>query len=264
MNLARIIVWPVLLISTWISLLPSEYTFLDSTRQKAQARLRIFEQSLASAQTQVQKLSHAPQTDSARRQLAQLQQHKAAASKKRNTAVTSADDTETPFAACQDMFTLSSAAFSDRGAIPIRYYQDVSHGCSGANLSIPLSWSNVPAGTQTFALVSYDSDVGFAHWGIYNIPATSTSLPEGVPALQRLPDGSRQTRNGFRTFGYGGPCPPHGSGVHHYSFVLYALRKSLSTTILEGDSADAYVLLQVLRDSDAILCAAGLTGTASR
>ena len=33
----------------------------------------------------------------------------------------------------------------------------------------------------------------------------------------------RQAVNDFRKVGYGGPCPPHGHGPHHYHFRLLAL-----------------------------------------
>jgi phosphatidylethanolamine-binding protein (PEBP) family uncharacterized protein len=33
----------------------------------------------------------------------------------------------------------------------------------------------------------------------------------------------KQAVNDFRKVGYGGPCPPHGHGPHHYHFRLLAL-----------------------------------------
>jgi Raf kinase inhibitor-like YbhB/YbcL family protein len=97
----------------------------------------------------------------------------------------------------------------------------------------------VPEGTQSLALVVDDPDSqppGFAHWVLYNLPPTSTGLPEGVPAERTLPDGSLQGQNDFALFaeegqthpggapicrvGYDGPCPP---SAHRYVFRLYAL-----------------------------------------
>jgi len=111
--------------------------------------------------------------------------------------------------------------------------------CPGENVSPPLSWSNVPPGTESFALTLYDhitrcetcgkrSPEGrlWGHWGIYSIPAEVTRLPEGLPAESVLPDGSVQVMNGFNEVGYGGPCPPPGH-VHFYVFTLYALDTQL-------------------------------------
>jgi len=61
----------------------------------------------------------------------------------------------------------------------------------------------------------------FVHWVLYGLPATTRSLPEGVPTTEELSDGSKQGRNGAGRTGYTGPCPP--GGTHHYHFKLYAL-----------------------------------------
>jgi hypothetical protein len=53
---------------------------------------------------------------------------------------------------------LNSMAFAGNAKIPTRYT------CDGANLSPPLSWSGVPAGTQSFALVCADPDVPAGTW----------------------------------------------------------------------------------------------------
>jgi len=126
---------------------------------------------------------------------------------------------------------MSSAAFEPGGEIPVQ------HSCQGANLSPPLEWSGVPEGAQSLALLVDDPDSqppGFVHWVIYNIPATTSDLPEGVPAESSLPDGALQGKNDFANYpagtfpggsainqiGYDGPCPP---AAHRYVFTLYAL-----------------------------------------
>jgi len=115
-------------------------------------------------------------------------------------------------------FQLSSSAFAQGQPIPPQYT------CRGKDVSPPLNWSDAPAGTQSFALICDDPDApagDWVHWLIYNLPAATHSLPEGVPTDGQLPDGSRQGLNGWGQTGYRGPCPP--SGTHRYFFKLYAL-----------------------------------------
>src|ERR1700741_5072679 len=103
-------------------------------------------------------------------------------------------------------FVLKTTAFAERGAIPQKYT------CDGADLSPQLTWSDPPAGTQSLALIVDDPDapVGtWTHWIIWNIPPEKM-LPEGVPKVDALDDGTRQGKNDFKRIGYGGPCPPAG------------------------------------------------------
>jgi Raf kinase inhibitor-like YbhB/YbcL family protein len=122
-------------------------------------------------------------------------------------------------------FSLSSPDFKNNGAIPDKYTFN-NMGCTGQNLSPALEWKNAPAGTKSFALMVHDPDAptgsGWWHWVLYNIPASTTSLPEG--AGKSLPAGAAEGSTDFGTTGYGGPCPPPGSGKHHYNFTLYALK----------------------------------------
>jgi hypothetical protein len=116
-------------------------------------------------------------------------------------------------------FTLTSPAFTDGGAIPAR------HSCMGADLSPPLEWSGAPEGTSAYALVVHDPDArDFVHWVVADIPAHAGGLPEGVPASG--PGAPPQGLNDFGRPGWAGPCPPPGSGDHHYVFTLHALRRA--------------------------------------
>lgn len=120
-------------------------------------------------------------------------------------------------------FALSTTAFADGGAIPIRYT------CDAADLSPALSWKDVPQGTRTLALIADDPDAPagtWTHWILWNIPPQASILPEGVPPVETLDNGARQGRNDFRRLGYGGPCPPPGK-PHRYFFKLYALNARL-------------------------------------
>jgi Raf kinase inhibitor-like YbhB/YbcL family protein len=123
-------------------------------------------------------------------------------------------------------FTLTSSAFKNNGAIPEKYSFNAM-GCTGQNVSPPLEWKNLPAGTKSLALMVHDPDAptgsGWWHWVVYNIPADATSLPEGATAAT-LPKGAMQGNTDFGKAGWGGPCPPPGSGKHHYNFTLFALK----------------------------------------
>jgi Raf kinase inhibitor-like YbhB/YbcL family protein len=111
-------------------------------------------------------------------------------------------------------FVLTSPAFANGGAIPVRFTGD------DMNLSPPLSWDGAPAETRSYVLVVEDPDapVGiFGHWGIANL--TATALEEGVG----IADTGDQARNGFGHLRYDGPAPPRKHGAHHYHFRLAAL-----------------------------------------
>jgi Raf kinase inhibitor-like YbhB/YbcL family protein len=114
---------------------------------------------------------------------------------------------------------LVSTAFTEGGLIPNRFT------CMGEDLSPPLSWSGVPAGTHTLALLCEDPDASagiWVHWMLFNLPPDTSELHEGVPTSPNLQDGARQGMNSGHTIGYHGPCPPHGQS-HRYIFRLYAL-----------------------------------------
>jgi hypothetical protein len=121
---------------------------------------------------------------------------------------------------------LTSSSFPANGAIPAK------HTCEGNDVSPALSWSGVPAGTQSLVLIVDDPDapdpaaprMTWVHWVLYNIPAQTPGLPEGVPP-SALPAGTRQGHNDWKRTGYGGPCPP--IGRHRYFHKLYALDTQL-------------------------------------
>ncbi len=122
--------------------------------------------------------------------------------------------------------TLTSSAFSHNGEIPTRYT------CEGDDISPALSWTDVPAGTESLALIVDDPDapdpsaprMTWVHWVLYNIPANAGGLAEAV-AAQDLPGGTKEGLNDWKRTGYGGPCPP--IGRHRYFHKLYALDVTL-------------------------------------
>lgn len=118
-------------------------------------------------------------------------------------------------------FRIKSSAFSDQGTIPVKYT------CNDQDISPPLSFSGIPAQTQSMVLICDDPDAGetFVHWIMFDIPATTTSLAENVPKTETLSSGAKHGYNDFGNFYYGGPCPP--SGIHRYYFKAYALDTTL-------------------------------------
>jgi Raf kinase inhibitor-like YbhB/YbcL family protein len=150
-------------------------------------------------------------------------------------------------------FEITSPAFKNGEPIPTDY------SCDGRDMSPALTWSEPPAGTQSFALIMDDPDAPsgtWVHWVMFNIPASARGLPENIPTDPQLSDGSLQGRTSAGRSGYHGPCPP--SGIHRYFFKLYALDTILSLPA----SANKEKVLAAMESH--ILANAELMGTFSR
>src|SRR5262249_8463899 len=124
--------------------------------------------------------------------------------------------------------TLTISGFPDGGQIPVKFSQAAPGVAAGEGTSPAMNWANVPAGTQSFFLHMHDMDIARskttddqAHWVVWNIPATTTSLAAGVPDGSPLPDGSYQISAAGTM--YRGPGAPASAPLHHYVFELYAL-----------------------------------------
>jgi hypothetical protein len=120
------------------------------------------------------------------------------------------------------IMSLTSPAFVDGGDIPARHAQ------AGRDVSPPLRWSGVPDSTRSFVLLVHDADAAIGdgtddtlHWLVWNIPATATGLPEGVPRVPQDANGMRQISASGPY--YRGPAAPASGPRHHYVFELYAL-----------------------------------------
>jgi|GEM_PF-311013 len=115
-------------------------------------------------------------------------------------------------------FRLLSPAFSDESPMP-----DL-HTCHGDESSPPLTWTDPPNETQSFALIMEDLDTpigNITHWVLFNIPVERRGLEAALPAEPSPSGGIVQGRNGMRRNRYLGPCPPWGD--HRYVFHLFAL-----------------------------------------
>jgi Raf kinase inhibitor-like YbhB/YbcL family protein len=142
---------------------------------------------------------------------------------------------------------LSSTAFMDGTMLPEKYScvpaMGAGRGMAGMDASKmtspPLAWVNPPKGTESFVLLLHDPDAharkevdDITHWLIFNIPADTTSLPEGVKADSTV---GVQANNIAGQPQYFGPCAPPGP-PHHYTFELYALDTKLD--LAKGASRD--------------------------
>ena len=140
------------------------------------------------------------------------------------------------------VLTLQVVAFADGGPIPARYT------CNGENASPALTWSGVPVEANSLALIAYDADagpdlgagtdLGFVHWLVYDLTATTRGLPADATGDAQALAGALESQNDFhasagaafpggaliRGTGYDGPCPPE---EHTYVFRLMALDELL-------------------------------------
>jgi Raf kinase inhibitor-like YbhB/YbcL family protein len=124
-----------------------------------------------------------------------------------------------------DPFTLTSTTFKDGTMMPRKVANSLSNNpnCVGQNVSPQLSWSGVPDGTKSFAILMEDPEgrggAGVHHWVAYGISPSVTSFAEGE--LSKPSDkyvGGKSTQGvGY----YSGPCTPPGT-PHHYTFVVIA------------------------------------------
>lgn len=133
-----------------------------------------------------------------------------------------------------ETITVTSSAFEHHGMVPLV------NSAYGDNTSIDLSWSNLPAGTVQLALICDDPivvEIGmmpapFVHWVAYNIPASASGLPAGLPSDEEVMgvsglNGMINGLNGTRRPGYFGPRPPDNGQLHAYHFRVYALDADL-------------------------------------
>lgn len=143
---------------------------------------------------------------------------------------------------------LRTDAFEDGARMPGKYTGLL----PPSGVSPALTWSNVPPGTQSFVLLMHDVEeapnrspkMDATHWLLWNIPAISSGLPEGVPEGAELADGTRQVSQ--HSNGYRGPGPNPGAN-HHYVFELFALDVKLD--IPAGTAAEVVKTRTALFDA---------------
>jgi Raf kinase inhibitor-like YbhB/YbcL family protein len=137
--------------------------------------------------------------------------------------------------------TMTVDGFPDGGQVPVKYSQAAPGVATGEGLSPAITWTNAPAGTQSFVLNMHDMEVARnkttddqAHWVVWNLPASATGLPEGVPKGAQLSNGAYQISATGQM--YRGPGAPANGPPHHYMFEVFALDTKLDVQ----PAADAF------------------------
>jgi Raf kinase inhibitor-like YbhB/YbcL family protein len=125
-----------------------------------------------------------------------------------------------------NVFSITSSAFKDGSMLEKKNAGNnpKNPNCIGENVSPPLTFSNPPAGTRSYALLMVDPEgrqgLGVVHWVAYGIPVGVTGFSEG-----EVSQASDKYVGGKSTQGLGyyfGPCTPPATGMHHYTFTLIA------------------------------------------
>jgi Raf kinase inhibitor-like YbhB/YbcL family protein len=136
-----------------------------------------------------------------------------------------------------EVMTLTSTAWPDGGAIPAKFTQ------AGEEASPAFTWSKAPEGVVSFVLLAHDVDAAVGdgtgdvlHWLLWNVPATSTGVPEGVARMSELPDGTRQISQTGPY--YRGPGAMAAGATHHYVFELFALDTQIEVPAVGASPAD--------------------------
>ncbi|MEP3279553.1 MAG: YbhB/YbcL family Raf kinase inhibitor-like protein [Stappiaceae bacterium] len=143
----------------------------------------------------------------------------------------------------QDGFTLSSPEIEDGGALPVelKCMRD-----GGDGVSPPLSWSAVPVGTQSLAVIMHHyprgtvegQDAPSQYWLLWNIPADALRIERGNP----LSIGDEGADKDQRRTGYTPPCSPPGA-QHAYTITLHALNAPLDSLPQNDDMTVDWVMM---------------------
>lgn len=125
-------------------------------------------------------------------------------------------------------FVLSIPDSTENATFPTKRVAPGPKCGGGDDLSPPLAWRGIPAGTKSFAVMMTDPDgrngLGVVHWIHYGLPAALDSLPEGAgSATAAAVTPGVGGKNSPGTTLYHGPCPPAGEVAHHYVIQIFAL-----------------------------------------
>ena len=164
---------------------------------------------------------------------------------------------------------MSSTEFNDTKRIPRKY------SCTNEDISVPVTWGEVPEGTVSLALLMESNQHPgplWTHWLLWGIPPDAVGLPEALPNTPEVPSigpKARQGTNGDDKVGWSGPCKeplllkfasakPTDRLTSDYFFRLYALDSDISL----GSDATKAAFLQAIDGH--ILAAGELVGQQQR
>lgn len=146
---------------------------------------------------------------------------------KSNSAVATRNVTASP-----TNLTINSTSYANGGTIPLHI---AGNSVGGSNISPQLNISDVPSGTQRFAVIMDDETgpclTGISacrHWGVFNLPVAKTAIAEGENLL--LQSGVVYGSNyligpgGVAGIGYAGPA----TSQHTYKLTVYALTNDVT------------------------------------
>jgi len=136
-------------------------------------------------------------------------------------------------------FVLRSPEVADGGMLPKDYTGD------GTSSTLPLEWNGAPEGTKSFALVMHHVDPQGKtkwYWILYNMPATTQSIPKNVKDIGTLGNNSVNQRTEY--------APPHskGPGPKIYIYTVYALSAEPKLNV-KPEEVSRDVLLAAMKDN---------------
>ena len=135
-------------------------------------------------------------------------------------------------------FKLHSSAVSDGGNLPKDFT------CDGTSATLPLAWNGAPANTQSFAVIMHHiPGPGDSHWYwvLYDIPASTHSLPQNVIGVGTLGNNSVNGKTE-----YAPPCSK-GPGPKRYTYTVYALSATPQLD-MPAPQVSRDVLLNAIKD----------------
>jgi Raf kinase inhibitor-like YbhB/YbcL family protein len=153
-------------------------------------------------------------------------------------------------------FTLTSPAFmtladpdagvpKDAGpTIPaVDTCSEADAGNNPPGVSPELDWTAGPAGTMSYVITLVDISINNYHWAVWDIPATTMQLPEGLPkgVLISMPASlAGAYQNSFQNdHQYVGPCPR--GNMHEYQFSVFAIPTAKLNVPDTASSMQAYM-----------------------
>jgi Raf kinase inhibitor-like YbhB/YbcL family protein len=120
--------------------------------------------------------------------------------------------------------SVSSTSFKDGQNVAMQIVGAEPACGSGQAQSPQVSWSNLPAGARSVAVVLFDPDgakgLGVAHWLAYNVDAARGHLEQNEAAASIK--GVTVGKNTTGAPAYKGLCPPAGDNLHHYVMTVIA------------------------------------------